>query len=63
MIRRLAPAPILLPLILLGVDVPALAMDRTFQIEVENSLKETVPANWWLRASWIANIQIASAVD
>jgi hypothetical protein len=27
-------------------------MDRTFQIEVENSLKESVPSNWWLRASW-----------
>jgi hypothetical protein len=52
MIRRLAPAPILLPLILLGVNVPALAMDRSFQIEVENSLKESVPSNWWLRASW-----------
>ena len=52
MIRLLAPAPILLPLILLGVTVPALAMDRTFQIEVENSLKESVPSNWWLRASW-----------
>jgi hypothetical protein len=52
MIRLLAPAPILLPLILLGVNVPALAMDRTFQIEVESSLKESVPSNWWLRASW-----------
>src|SRR5262249_56305581 len=31
---------------------PGLAVDRTLQIEVENSLKGTVPSNWWLRASW-----------
>jgi hypothetical protein len=43
---------LLLALILLGVNTPALAMDRTFQIEVENSLKETVPSDWWVRASW-----------
>src|SRR5215472_10212772 len=41
-----------LTLILLAMSVSALAADRTFQIEVENSLKETVPSNWWLRASW-----------
>jgi hypothetical protein len=38
-------------MILLGVNT-AFAVDRTFQIEVENSLKGTVPPNWWLRASW-----------
>jgi hypothetical protein len=27
-------------------------VDRTFQIEVENSLRGTVPSNWWLHASW-----------
>jgi hypothetical protein len=31
-------------MILLGVNA-ALAVDRTFQIEVENSLKGTVPPN------------------
>ena len=40
----------LLAMILLAMNVPALAVDRTFQIEVENSLKEAVPSNWWLRA-------------
>ena len=47
----LARASILIAMILLGVNA-ALAVDRTFQIEVENSLKGTVPLNWWLRASW-----------
>jgi hypothetical protein len=50
MARLLAPTS--LTLILLAMSVSALAADRTFQIEVENSLKETVPSNWWLRASW-----------
>ena len=50
--RPLAPTSGLLAAILLAVNVPTLAMDRTFQIEVENSLKESVPSNWWLRASW-----------
>jgi hypothetical protein len=49
--RLPARASILVAMILLGVNA-ALAVDRTFQIEVENSLKGTVPPNWWLRASW-----------
>jgi hypothetical protein len=52
MTRLLAPTSILLAVIFLVAKVPALAADRTFQIEVENSLKGTVPSNWWLRASW-----------
>ena len=52
MARLLAPTSILLAVILLAMNVPALAVDRTFQTEVENSLKGTVPSNWWLRASW-----------
>src|SRR5215470_11648845 len=50
--RPLAPTSGLLAAILLAVNVPTLAMDRTFQIEVEKSLKGTVPANWWLHSSW-----------
>src|SRR5262249_50144887 len=52
MTRLLTPTSILLTVILLAVNIPALAVDRTFQIEVENSLKGTVPSNWWLHASW-----------
>ena len=52
MARLLAPTSKLIAVILLAMDLPADAMDRTFQNEVENSLKETVPSNWWLRASW-----------
>jgi len=52
MTRLLTPVSMLLAMILLSVNVPALAVDRTFQIEVENSLKETLPSNWWLHASW-----------
>jgi hypothetical protein len=52
MARLLASTSILLAVIVLAAKVPALAVDRTFQIEVENSLKATVPSNWWLRASW-----------
>src|SRR5215510_12210495 len=48
----LALISIMLAVILLAMNVPALAVDRTFQTEVENSLKGTVPSNWWLRASW-----------
>ena len=51
MARLLSFTSNLLAVILLTVSVPALAVDRTFQIELENSLKETVPSNWWLRAS------------
>ena len=50
--RPLAPTSGLLAAILLAVNVPTLAMDRTFQIEVEKSLKGTVPSNWWLHSSW-----------
>ena len=49
---RLLATSNLLAVILLAMNVPALAVDRTFQTEVENSLKRTVPLNWWLRASW-----------
>lgn len=52
MTRLLAHTSILLAVIFLVANVPALAVDRMFQIEVENSLKGTVPSNWWLRASW-----------
>src|SRR6516162_197103 len=52
MARLLVPTSNLLAVILLAMNLPAIAVDRTFQIEVENSLKETVPSNWWLRASW-----------
>src|SRR5215510_3638039 len=48
----LALISIMLAVILLVVNFPALAVDRTFQIEVENSLRGTVPSNWWLHASW-----------
>jgi len=50
--RLLAPALLLLAAILPAVNTPAAAADRTFQIEVENSLKRTVPSDWWLHASW-----------
>ena len=36
MTRLLTPTSILLTVILLAVNIPALAVDRTFQIEVEN---------------------------
>jgi hypothetical protein len=52
MARLLAPTSSLLAVLLLAMNVRALAVDRTFQIEVENSLKGTVPSSWWLRASW-----------
>src|SRR5215470_6446023 len=52
MARLLSPTSNLLALILLAMSVPALAVDRTFQVEIENSQKGTVPSNWWLRASW-----------
>ena len=51
MARLFARTSTLLATTVLAVNVPALALDRTFQIEVENSLKQTVPSNWWLRAS------------
>ena len=50
--RLRASISIVLAVILLVVNFPALAVDRTFQIEVENSLRGTVPSNWWVHASW-----------
>jgi hypothetical protein len=50
--RLLAPTLLLLAVIPPAVNAPAAAADRTFQIEVENSLKGTVPSDWWLHASW-----------
>jgi len=50
--RLLTPQLILLAVTMLAVNTPAIAVDRTFQIEVENSLKGTVPPSWWLHASW-----------
>jgi len=37
---------------LLMITAPSWAVDRTFEINVENSLKSSVPSNWFLRASW-----------
>ena len=37
---------------LLAVNTPGIAVDRTFQIALEDVLKGTVPSNWWLHASW-----------
>ena len=31
---------------------PAAALDRTFETGVENTLKASVPKDWFLRASW-----------
>jgi hypothetical protein len=50
--RLLASTSILLAAMLLAVSTPAIAVDRTFQTELEDILKGTVPSNWWLRASW-----------
>jgi hypothetical protein len=50
--RLLAPALLALAVILPALNPPAVAADRTFQIAVENSLKGTVPSDWWLHASW-----------
>src|SRR5262249_53586004 len=38
-----------------GLALPAAAVDRTFQTEVENSLQSSVPDRWHLRASWRDN--------
>lgn len=38
--------------LLIVISLPALAVDRTFETSVEESLKSSVPSNWWLRASW-----------
>src|SRR6185437_13393307 len=46
--RRL---PIIATLLMM-IAGPAAAVDRTFEIEVENSLKSSVPKDWFLRASW-----------
>jgi hypothetical protein len=37
---------------LLALFRPAMAVDRTFETEVESSLKGSVPPDWFLRASW-----------
>jgi hypothetical protein len=50
--RPFASAFGLLAVILPALNTPAVAADRTFQIEVENSLKGTLPADWWVHASW-----------
>jgi hypothetical protein len=50
--RLLASISILFAAILLAVNTPAIAVDRTFQIALEDVLKGTVPSNWWLHASW-----------
>ena len=50
--RLLASISILLAAMLLAVNTPAIAVDRTFQIALEDVLKGTVPSNWWLHASW-----------
>src|SRR5262249_61020025 len=52
MTRLLAPTSILLAVIFLAANVPPLAVGRTLQIEVEDSLKGTGPSNWGVRASW-----------
>jgi hypothetical protein len=38
--------------LLTSFALPARAVDRTFQIEVEKSLQSSVPDRWHLRASW-----------
>jgi hypothetical protein len=35
-----------------SLALPAQAVDRTFQTQVEKSLQDSVPARWHLRASW-----------
>jgi len=50
--RLLVSTSTLLTAFLSVVNAPAIAIDRTFQIEVENSLKGSVPSKWWLHASW-----------
>lgn len=43
---------LLLAAFVMAATSPSLAVDRTFEIGVENSLKGSVPQNWFLRASW-----------
>jgi hypothetical protein len=31
---------------------PVQAVDRSFEVRLEKSLKNSVPDSWWLRASW-----------
>lgn len=47
--RLLASTSILLAAMLLAVNTPAIAVDRTFQIALEDVL---LPSNWWLHTSW-----------
>jgi hypothetical protein len=37
--------------LLLGL-APAQAADRVFETQVEESVRSTLPDDWWLRASW-----------
>ena len=46
-----ASCAMIVAMLLVGV-LPAYAVDRTFETEVENSLKGSVPNDWFLRASW-----------
>ena len=46
------PRPLALIAILTALSGPAVAVDRTFETEVENSLRGSVPSDWFLRASW-----------
>ena len=39
-------------LTLAAVVLPAQAVDRSFETQVEKSLQSSVPARWQLRASW-----------
>jgi len=39
-------------LTLAAVVLPAQAVDRSFETQVEKSLQSSVPARWHLRASW-----------
>ncbi len=39
-------------MVLVALGLPAHAVDRTFQTQVEKSLQSSVPDRWHLRASW-----------
>jgi hypothetical protein len=41
--------------LLVALGLPAQAVDRTFQTQVEQSLQSSVPDRWHLRASWRDN--------
>lgn len=46
------PRLLIAMLLVMVASVPAVAVDRSFEMEVENSLKGSVPKDWFLRASW-----------